>query len=57
MNAIKKYTTFDKLKSSKNNTVKDASALKKHTDFEKFIMAIKAVKIIQDNQTNDSFGK
>ncbi len=47
MNAVKKFTTFDELKSCENKTLKYASSLKKHNDFKKMIMDIRSIKILQ----------
>jgi hypothetical protein len=52
MNKVKKFTTFDELKSCESKTVKYASALKKHEDFEKVIMEIQAIKMLQINKVN-----
>jgi hypothetical protein len=50
MKAVKKFSTFDELKSCETKTMKDASSLKKHDDFKKVILDIRAIKIVQDNQ-------
>lgn len=50
MNAVKKYTTFDELKSSEIKTTKYALSLKKHNEFEKVILDIRSNKNIQANQ-------
>ena len=47
MNAVKKFTTFDELKSCENKTSKDTSSLRKHNDFEKVIMEIRSIKVSQ----------
>jgi len=39
------------MKSCESKTVKHASSLKKHKDFEKIIVAIRSVKKTQVNQT------
>ena len=51
MKAVKKFTTFDELKSCEIKTVKYASSLKKHKAFEKVIIDIRSAKILQDTQT------
>lgn len=44
----KKYTTFEDLKSSEETTMDYKISLKKHTEFEKVIKAIYAVKVLQN---------
>lgn len=51
MNTVRKFTTFDELKSCENKTVEIASSLKKHNAFEKVIMEIRSVKTNKFNQT------
>jgi len=51
MNSVKKFTTFDELKSCESRKLTYASSLKKHNDFEKLIIDIRSIKIIQVNQT------
>lgn len=51
MNTVRKFTTFDDLKSCENKTVKFESSLKKHNAFEKVIMEIRSIKTTQVNQT------
>jgi hypothetical protein len=50
MNAIKKFTTFEQLKSCEKKMVKYASSLKKHNDLHKVIMEIGYLKKLQVNQ-------
>lgn len=59
MNVVKKFTTFDELKSCENKAGSYALSLKKHNDFKKVIMEIRSIKILQANQTNinDSNGR
>jgi hypothetical protein len=47
MKAVRKFTTFEELKSCESKTMKDASSLKKHNDFEKVIMDIRSVVVEQ----------
>ena len=49
MNIVKKFTTFEKLKSCTINKVKYSARLKKHNEFEKVIMEIRA--IVESNQS------
>lgn len=51
MNAVKKFETFEQLKSFEKETLKYASALKKHNEFEKVIMEIMSIKNLQIVQT------
>jgi len=51
MNAVKKYTTFDELKSCEIKTTQHALSLKKHIEFEKVILDIRSNKNIQATQT------
>lgn len=51
MNTVRKFTTFDELKSCENKTAKYSSSLKKHNAFEKVIMEIRSIKITKVNQT------
>ena len=44
MKTVKKFTTFDELKSCESKTMKDASSLKKHDAFKKVILDIRAIK-------------
>lgn len=41
--SVKKFTSFDELKSSESEIVDSLSSLKKHVGFEKAIMEIKSV--------------
>ena len=52
MNSVKKFTTFDELKSCERKSMKYASSLKKHKAFEKVIMNIRHIKILQTNQSH-----
>ncbi len=45
MKTVKKFTSFEDLKSVENNTVDNKLSLKKHNDFEKVIKSIHAVKV------------
>lgn len=49
MNKVKKYATFEELKSSENKTIKQVSSLKKHNDFEKVIMEIRINRSLQND--------
>ena len=49
MNAVKKFATFDELKSCESKAVKYALSLKKHIEFEKVVMEIMAAKKRQAN--------
>ncbi len=51
MNTVRKFTTFDELKSCENKSVKFASSLKKHNAFEKVIMEIRSIKTTKIKQT------
>ncbi len=41
---VKRYSTFEDLKSCENNPVDHIARLKKHTEFEKFIASITPAK-------------
>jgi hypothetical protein len=45
MKTVKKFTSFEDLKSSESKTVDAKSSLKKHNDFEKVIKDIYSVKV------------
>ena len=47
MNKVKKFTTFEELKSCESKTEKNVSSLKKHNEFEKVIMYIRSIKLLQ----------
>jgi hypothetical protein len=49
MKIVKKFTTFEELKSCKSNKLKYSARLKKHNEFEKVIMEIRA--IVEANQS------
>lgn len=51
MNTVKKFTTFEALKSCENKTAKYSSKMKKHNDFEKVITEIRSIKIIRGSQS------
>ena len=51
MNTVRKFTSFDELKSCESKPVNRASRLKKHRDFEKVIMEIRAAKKLQVNKS------
>lgn len=50
MNRVKKFTTFDELKSCESRILTYASSLKKHNQFEKIIMDIRSIMILQTSQ-------
>ena len=50
MNTIKKFTTFDELKSCENKDIEYTSSLLKHNDFEKVIREIRLSKITKVNR-------
>jgi hypothetical protein len=52
MNTVKKFETFEQLKSCENKAVNYAMSLRKHNKFNKVIMNIRAIKKLQDNQSN-----
>jgi hypothetical protein len=45
MKTVKKFTSFEDLKSSESKTVDDKLSFKKHNDFEKVIKEIYSVKL------------
>lgn len=47
MKAVRKFTTFDELKSSESKATSYTLSLKKHNDLKKVIMGI---RLIQTNQ-------
>ncbi len=51
MKAVKKFTSFDQLKSDDSRIAKDSSSLKRHNEFEKFIKTIRENKILQADLT------
>ncbi|MEX2569470.1 MAG: hypothetical protein WD431_26245 [Cyclobacteriaceae bacterium] len=51
MKAVKKFTSFDQLKSDESRIAKDSSSLKRHNEFEKVIKNIRSEKRLQANQT------
>jgi hypothetical protein len=50
MNTVKKFKTFEELKSFESKPEKYPISKKKHNEFEKVIMNIRSIKISQDNQ-------
>ncbi len=53
MKTVKKFASFQDLKSTENKTLKYSLSLKKHNDFEKVILEIRSVKINQANQSQE----
>ena len=51
MNTVKKFDTFDELKSCENKTMNHATILKKHNKLKKVITEIKSIKNSQSAQT------
>ncbi len=51
MKAVKKFTTFEDLKSYESKTVDYAVSLKKHNEFEKVIKDIKSNKVLKGNNS------
>jgi hypothetical protein len=49
MKTVKKFETFEEMKSCEQKTADSIATLKKHKDFEKVIMEINAAKVFQDN--------
>jgi|HubBroStandDraft_6_1064221.scaffolds.fasta_scaffold1243018_2 hypothetical protein len=49
MKAVKKFTTFEDLKSYESKAVHYAASLKKHNDFEKVIKDITSNKVRRSN--------
>ena len=45
MKPVKKFTTFDELKSCESKTEEYARSLKKHVELEKVIMDIRSIKV------------
>jgi len=54
MNTIKKFSTFDELKSFENKSLNYETIIKKHHVFEKVIKEIRSIKITKDNQTREN---
>ncbi|MES2458666.1 MAG: hypothetical protein V4594_24135 [Bacteroidota bacterium] len=50
MNSVKKFTTFNELKSVEDKTVIHERSVEKHHDFEKFILSVGKAKVLQKNQ-------
>ena len=50
MNKVKKFESFDELKSDENKAVTKEASLKKHTDFKIVMEEIRAAKIKQASQ-------
>ena len=51
MKGVKKFTTFEELKSCESNPVNYALRAKKHKEFQKVIMDIRSVKTHQSSHT------
>ncbi|MDR6560023.1 hypothetical protein J2Y60_000551 [Arcicella sp. BE140] len=45
MKTVKKFTTFDDMKTIEKKVVRYDSSLKNHTNFEKVIMDIRSIKV------------
>ncbi len=50
MKTVRKFSTFDELKSYESKTMKCPLSLKQHDDFKKVILDIRAIKIVQDKK-------
>lgn len=50
MKTVKKFETFEDLKSDEKNPSEYTSSLKKHSDFEKVIKEIRSVKLQNEGQ-------
>ena len=50
MQTVKKFTTFNDLKSFERKTTEYTVRLKKHNDFEKFIKDIRSIKVHEGNE-------
>ncbi len=55
MKIVKKFTTFDDLKSSESERIEYVLTVEKHNEFEKVIMDIKCAKVEQ--KYPDGIGK
>lgn len=53
MKKLRKYSTFDELKSQDLNTINSNVSLKKHKAFENFIMEIKQLTITKEKNQNN----
>ncbi len=51
MKAVKKFTTFEDLKSYESKTVNHSLSLKKHNDFEKVIKSLKSDNVRKSNHS------
>jgi hypothetical protein len=51
MKPVKKFTTFEDLKSCESKTTDHSLSLKKHNDFEKVIKDIRSAKVQNNNQS------
>ena len=51
MKSVKKFTSFNQLKSDNSRIAKDSSSLKRHNEFETFIKTIREKKILPANPT------
>jgi hypothetical protein len=49
MKTVKKFTTFEEMKSCESKATNAQSSLKKHNNFKKVMMDIRAAKVLQDN--------
>ncbi len=54
MKPVRKFTTFEELKSCESKVMKGAGSLEKHNEFKKMIMDIRAVVV---EQTKSKPGK
>lgn len=55
MKAVKKFETFEDLKSYESKTINYEVSLKKHSDFEKVIKDLRANKVDKSNQHKSKF--
>jgi len=51
MKTVRKFTTFDELKSCKKRTSGFSLNMKNHNDFEKAIKDIRSLKVHKNNQS------
>ena len=50
MKTVRKFSTFEDLKSCEDRLLKSAVSLEKHNNFKKVILDIRAIKIVQDQK-------
>lgn len=55
MNIVKKFTTFEALKSCENKTGNYSTKLKKHNNFEKVITEIRSILTNKGNKSKPKF--